>query len=98
MNEMNSRNIQGKILRVCRSKEQAKESYDKISPFYDYFAGIFEKKYRDIALERLCIDEGETVLEIGFGTGHCLKQIAESIGETAKAYGIDISFGMFEVT
>lgn len=95
---MNSKNDQANILRVYRSKEQAKESYDKLSRFYDYFAGIFEKKYRNMAIDRLCIAEGETVLEMGFGTGHCLKQIAEMVGETGKAYGIDISSGMLEVT
>jgi demethylmenaquinone methyltransferase/2-methoxy-6-polyprenyl-1,4-benzoquinol methylase len=86
------------VLRVYRSKAQAKESYDKISHFYDYFAGVFEKKYRNMALERLNIKRGEIVLEIGFGTGHCLKQMAQSVGENGKAYGIDISSGMLEVS
>lgn len=93
---MNSKN--NRTLRVHRSKAQAKESYDKISRFYDYFAGVFEKKYRNMALERLNVKRGQTVLEIGFGTGHCLKQIAVSVGETGKTYGIDISSGMLEVT
>jgi demethylmenaquinone methyltransferase/2-methoxy-6-polyprenyl-1,4-benzoquinol methylase len=93
---MNSKNH--KVLRVYRTKAQAKESYDKISHFYDYFAGVFEKKYRNMALERLNIKRGETVLEIGFGTGHCLKQIAKSVGKTGKVYGVDISSGMLEVT
>jgi demethylmenaquinone methyltransferase/2-methoxy-6-polyprenyl-1,4-benzoquinol methylase len=51
-----------------------------------------------MALERLLIRQGETVLEIGFGSGHCLKRIAESVGNMGKAYGIDISSGMVEVT
>ena len=38
------------------------------------------------------------MLEIGFGMGHCLKRIAELIGQTGKAYGIDISAGMMEIT
>lgn len=87
-----------KILRVYRTKAQAKESYDKISRFYDYFAGVFEKKYRNMALERLDVKRGETVLEIGFGTGHCLRQMAESVGEEGRVYGIDISSGMLEVS
>ena len=91
---MNSKNI----LRVRRSKAQAKESYDRISRFYDCFAGVFEKKYRDEALKRLGVKRGETVLEIGFGTGHCLRQMAESVGENGKVYGIDISSGMLEVS
>jgi ubiquinone/menaquinone biosynthesis C-methylase UbiE len=93
---MNSKNH--KVLGVNRTKAQAKESYDKISCFYDYFAGVFEKKYRNMALDRLNIKRGETVLEIGFGTGHCLKRMAELVGENGKVYGIDISSGMLEVT
>ena len=85
-------------MRVCRSKEQARESYDKISKFYDFLIGIFERKYRNMALDRLCIDEGETLLEVGFGTGHCLRKIAKLVGKTGRAYGIDISPGMLEVT
>jgi ubiquinone/menaquinone biosynthesis C-methylase UbiE len=87
-----------KVLEVYRSKTQAKESYDKISCFYDYFAGVFEKKFRNMALDRLNVKREETVLEIGFGTGHCLKRVAELVGENGKVYGIDISSGMLEVT
>ena len=75
---MNSSDNTDKILRVQRSKDEAKKTYDKMSRFYDYFAGIFEKKYRDMALRQLCVDKGELILEAGFGTGHCLNQIAES--------------------
>lgn len=82
------------VLRVTRTKAQAKKSYDRMSPFYDYFAGIFERNYRNLALSRLNIATGETVLEVGFGTGHCLIQMAESVGEVGKVYGIDISSGM----
>jgi demethylmenaquinone methyltransferase/2-methoxy-6-polyprenyl-1,4-benzoquinol methylase len=51
-----------------------------------------------MALERLSVSEGETVLEIGFGTGHCLKRIAESVGPKGKAYGVDLSTGMMEIS
>lgn len=95
---MNSDNNSSKILRVYRSKEDAEKSYDRISKFYDYFAGIFEKKYREMALKQLSINEGEIALEVGFGTGYCLKQMAESVGKAGKVYGIDISSGMLEVT
>jgi len=91
---MNSKNQN--VSRVDRTKTQAKKSYDRISHFYDYFAGGFERNYSNVALEQLNINEGETVLEIGFGTGHCLKQIAKLVGKTGKVYGIDISSGMLE--
>jgi len=86
------------ILPVPRSKEEAKQLYDRLSRFYDCLTGAFERKYTEMALERLSIQEGEVALEIGFGTGYCLERIAQSVGQTGKAYGIDISSGMLELT
>jgi len=86
------------ILPVPRSKEEAKRFYDRLSRVYDYLTGAFERKYAEMAVERLSVEEGETVLEIGFGPGHCLKRIAESVGKAGKVYGVDISSGMLEIT
>ncbi len=85
------------VLPVPRTKEEAKRLYDRISRVYDLFTWAFERKYANMALSHLSIKEGEAVLEIGFGTGHCLKRIAQSVGKSGKAYGIDISSGMLEV-
>ena len=86
------------VLPVPRTKEEAQRFYDRISRFYDFLTAAFERKYAEMALERLSIEKGEAVLEIGFGSGHCLRQIARSVGKNGKAYGIDISPGMLEVT
>ena len=86
------------ILPVPRTKEEAKRFYDRISRVYDYLTGAFERKYAEMAVEHLSVEEGEAVLEIGFGSGHCLKRIAESVGKTGKVYGVDISSGMLEIT
>lgn len=87
-----------KISRVHRSKEEAKKTYDRISMVYDWLGGIFERGPAEKALSYLKVERGETVLEIGFGTGHCMQQIALTVGNTGKAYGIDISEGMLRVT
>jgi demethylmenaquinone methyltransferase/2-methoxy-6-polyprenyl-1,4-benzoquinol methylase len=87
-----------KILRVTRTKEQAKRTYDKISRIYGFIEGSFEKKFRNNALDKLDIKKGENILEVGFGTGHCLEEIAEKVGKNGKAYGIDISSGMLDIT
>jgi ubiquinone/menaquinone biosynthesis C-methylase UbiE len=76
MNGENGATVPG-ILPVTRSKEDAKQYYDHISRVYDYLTGAFERKYAVMAVERLSVEEGETVLEIGFGPGHCLKRLAE---------------------
>jgi ubiquinone/menaquinone biosynthesis C-methylase UbiE len=86
------------ILPVSRTKGEARRTYDRISRYYSYLAGPFERKYAEMALERLSIRKGVTVLEIGFGTGHCLKRIAESVGPKGNTCGIDISTGMIEIT
>ena len=86
------------ILPVNRTRSQAKESYDKLSPFYDYFSGGLERSFRNKALERLHITDGEIVLEIGFGTGRCLQQMADAVGHGGRVYGIDISSGMLAVS
>lgn len=86
------------ILPVSRTKDEAKRTYDRISGYYDYLTGFSERKYAEQALKYLSINQGETVLKIGFGTGYCLKRFAESVGQNGKAYGIDISTGMAKRT
>lgn len=85
------------ILRVNRSREQARESYNRMSRWYDMMGGQSEKKYRSEGLRMLEVKPGEKVLEIGFGTGHVAVALAHSVGEQGKVYGIDISDGMLGV-
>jgi ubiquinone/menaquinone biosynthesis C-methylase UbiE len=85
------------ISRVTRSKEEAKASYNRMSKGYDILTGESEKKFKDIGLQFLSAQPGETILEIGFGTGKTLLQLARSVGERGKVYGLDISEGMLEV-
>ena len=94
---MESDNNRDEISRVYRSKDEAEKAYSRMSRTYDLFAGTSEAKYRDMALKLLNIEAGENVLEIGFGTGHSLKQMAKSAGERGRIYGIDISSGMLNV-
>ncbi len=85
------------ISRVTRSKAEAAASYNRLSRWYDWIAGSTERKYRDLGLHLLHAQEGESILEIGYGTGHCLLALAKTVGPQGKVAGIDISPGMRQV-
>lgn len=85
------------VARVNRSKEAARESYNRLSGWYDVVAGSAEKKYRDRGLAKLSAQPGEKVLEIGFGTGHCLVSLARAVGPGGRVIGVDISDGMLAI-
>ncbi|MFC2005308.1 methyltransferase domain-containing protein [Chloroflexota bacterium] len=86
------------ILRVQAGLEEIKKSYSKISGNYAIIEGVFEKGLRQKGLELLDITPGEVVLEIGTGAGYSLKEIADSVGHSSKACGIDITPQMLEIT
>ena len=79
------------VLRVLQTKEQTKHYYDKIAKVYDLLSEEAEKPMRAKGLEMLAAQPGERILEVGFGTGHSLAEIARAVGPTGRALGVDIS-------
>ena len=79
------------VLRVFRSRKEAKAFYNKISSVYDLLSDRSEGPVRQAGLEMLDAQKGERVLEIGFGTGHSLVALADAVGPTGKVHGLDLS-------
>jgi demethylmenaquinone methyltransferase/2-methoxy-6-polyprenyl-1,4-benzoquinol methylase len=75
------------------SREQTQRNYDRMARWYDLFASS-ERKFTEIGLRMLDARRGERILEIGFGTGHALAELASMVGETGLAVGVELSTGM----
>ena len=88
---------QAGVLRVFQSREEARAFYNKIGKVYDLLADRSEEPVRRAGLEKLGARAGEKVLEIGFGTGHCLVALAQAVGPAGSVYGIDLSDEMLKI-
>ena len=86
------------VSRVTRSKNTAKSSYDRLSKWYYLFASPFENKFIDAGLQKMHAAPGETLLEIGFGTGQGILKLVRAVGNSGRIYGIDISEKMCDIT
>ncbi len=85
------------ILRVFQSKDQTRAFYNKISSVYDLLSERSEAPMRKAGLDLLKTMPGESVLEIGFGTGHSLVSLAKAVGPKGKVFGLDLSDKMVKV-
>jgi ubiquinone/menaquinone biosynthesis C-methylase UbiE len=89
-----SLNYEPGVLRVLQGKNETKSFYNKIAKVYDLLAEHSEQPMREAGLKLLAAAPSETILEVGFGTGHCLVELAHAVGPTGKVLGIDLSESM----
>jgi demethylmenaquinone methyltransferase/2-methoxy-6-polyprenyl-1,4-benzoquinol methylase len=82
------------ISRVKRSKSAARQAYNRLSRSYDRLAGSSETKIMHLGLKMLSVRLGDSVLEIGSGTGKALLELSQQAG---RVYGLDLSPGMIQV-
>lgn len=71
--------------------------YDRICRVYDSIADPNELKARELGENALRLRANESVLEVGFGTGSSLVQMARCVAPSGRVCGIDVSSGMMRV-
>lgn len=86
------------ISRVTRPRRAAQATYDRISRWYDLLEGRWETPAREGGLSLLAAKPGETLLEVGVGPGHSLMALAQSVGESGKVCGLDLSPKMLAIS
>ena len=76
---------------VPRSQRQTRPYYSGNPGRYDLLAERSERPMRETALSMLAAKPGEKILEVIFGSRHCLVELARSVGSCGCVYGIDFS-------
>jgi ubiquinone/menaquinone biosynthesis C-methylase UbiE len=85
-------------LRVFQTKDQTKAFYNKISHVCDLLSKRSEAPMRKAGIELLKPKPSESILEIGFGTGHSLVSLATAVGPKDRVFGLDLSDKMASLT
>jgi demethylmenaquinone methyltransferase/2-methoxy-6-polyprenyl-1,4-benzoquinol methylase len=77
-------------------RQAVSQRYDRIAKFIPLFDWLFflPPDLRKKAVAHLGLRRGESVLEIGCGTGRNFPYLQDAVGPTGRIYGIDISPGM----
>lgn len=84
------------------TRDSVREVYDRNARFYDfavwgyYLVGVRVGKWRRLVVETLQLRSGDTVVEVGCGTGLNFDLLHNAVGPKGKIIGIDISEGMLE--
>jgi ubiquinone/menaquinone biosynthesis C-methylase UbiE len=70
--------------------------YDRMARFIPLFDRVLflPRDSREKAVARLDLTAGDSVLDIGCGTGRSLPYLQQAVGPSGRVYGIDISRGM----
>ncbi|QDU74606.1 Demethylmenaquinone methyltransferase [Bremerella volcania] len=96
--ETNVNKYEPGVLRIFQTKDETKAYYNKIAKVYDLLAEHSEQPMRERGLQKLAAQPGERILEVGFGTGHSVVELAQAVGPTGKVFGVDISDEMVALT
>jgi ubiquinone/menaquinone biosynthesis C-methylase UbiE len=73
-----------------------RQRYNRLARFFVFFEWLFllPTSIRTKAVNRLELESGGRVLEVGCGTGRNLAPLVEAVGAEGQVYAVDLSEGM----
>jgi demethylmenaquinone methyltransferase/2-methoxy-6-polyprenyl-1,4-benzoquinol methylase len=80
-----------------KSPEVVGARYDRLAPIYGLFEWLYGLplvRFRKKSIDALALNPGDSVLEIGCGSGRNFALIEERIGPSGRLFGVDLSRGM----
>jgi SAM-dependent methyltransferase len=72
------------------------DAYRTQATLYDARTSAFQS-WRNLVVDELAAGPGDTVLDVGCGTGLCLARLREKVGATGTVVGVDQSSAMIEL-
>jgi ubiquinone/menaquinone biosynthesis C-methylase UbiE len=79
---------------VTRSRDDARDAYDRASRWYDLLEEPLERRPRWVGLGLLAARPGERILEVGCGPGTALVELGRAVGPAGRVVGVDLSPAM----
>ena len=79
--------------RIARLYKKRAKNYDLSANMY-YLIGVREYAYREMAVKTLNLKQGDTVVEIGCGTGLNFKLLRDQVGLKGNVIGVDLTAEM----
>ena len=75
--------------------DQVRGLYRRIAPFYDLslipFRALGDRRNRLLAVRSLRLQAGDTVVDLGCGTGINIPLLLEAVGPSGRVIGVDLS-------
>ncbi len=85
---------QPEVARVLTTRAETEATYDRIARWYHLLEGFWERRARAAGLAAMAARPGQRLLELGFGPGHGLVELARQSGEDGLVVGLDLSGNM----
>lgn len=88
---------------MALSKQEVRALYQSGAQFYDFttilyrMIGLRMKAYRALAIKNLSLQKGDSVIELGCGTGLNFPPLLAEIGPGGRLIGVDLTPGMLDV-